>query len=270
LGLSQTQLDLLHRMLSRPEGILLVTGPTGSGKTTTLYSILQYLNAEGVNIMTLEDPVEFPMPYVRQASISDAIKMDFADGIRSMMRQDPDIILVGEVRDHATAEMAFRAAMTGHQVFSTLHSNSALRAIPRLLDLGIAPQVLAGNVIGVVAQRLVRKLCPLCKQPQRPSDEQARCLGLKEGDEVTLYRSVGCSACEFRGFKGRLAIVELLKFDAELDELVTQNAGLKSMAAHVRENGFMTMADDGLRRVRDGDTTLEEVGRVLDLTELIR
>ncbi len=268
LGLSSTQLSLLHRMLSRPEGILLVTGPTGAGKTTTLYSILHYLNAEGVNIMTLEDPVEFPMPWVRQTSISDAVKMGFADGIRSMMRQDPDIILVGEVRDQDTAVMAFRAAMTGHQVFSTLHTNSALHAIPRLLDLGIAPQLLAGNVIGVVAQRLVRKLCPQCKLPHPPSADESQCLGGGEG--VTLYRSVGCAACGFRGFKGRVAIVELLKFDAELDDLVTRQAGLKAMADHLRERGFVAMAEDGLRRVREGDTTLEEVARVLDLTEWIR
>jgi type II secretory ATPase GspE/PulE/Tfp pilus assembly ATPase PilB-like protein len=184
-----------------------------------------------------------------------------------MMRQDPDIILVGEVRDRDTAVMAFRAAMTGHQVFSTLHTNSALHAVARLLDLGITPQLLAGNVIGVVAQRLVRKLCPQCKLPHPPSTAEARTLG--HGDGVTLYRSVGCAACGFRGFKGRVAIVELLKFDAELDELVTRQAGLKAMAEHVRARGFVSMAEDGLRRVREGDTTLEEVARVLDLTELI-
>jgi type II secretory ATPase GspE/PulE/Tfp pilus assembly ATPase PilB-like protein len=194
--------------------------------------------------------------------------MGFADGIRSMMRQDPDIILVGEVRDQDTAVMAFRAAMTGHQVFSTLHTNSALHAVARLLDLGIAPQLLAGNVIGVVAQRLVRKLCPQCKQPRTPSAAEVQTWGL--GDGVTLYRSVGCTACGHRGFKGRVAIVELLKFDAELDELVTRQASLKAMAEHVRERGFVAMAEDGLRRVREGDTTLEEVARVLDLTELIR
>ena len=144
-----------------------MTGPTGSGKTTTLYSILNHLNDESVNIMTLEDPVEYPFPMIRQTSLSEAVKLDFASGIRSLMRQDPDIILVGEIRDEATAEMAFRAAMTGHQVYSTLHTNSALGAIPRLLDIGLKPDIMAGNIIGIIAQRLVRRLCPHCKAALR-------------------------------------------------------------------------------------------------------
>ena len=270
LGLSDEQFNTLQLMLSRPEGIMLVTGPTGSGKTTTLYSILGHLNQEGVNIMTLEDPVEYPMPMIRQTSLSDAVKMDFAEGIRSMMRQDPDIILVGEVRDHDTAEMAFRAAMTGHQVFSTLHTNSAIRSIPRLIDLGIKPDVLAGNVIGIVAQRLLRTLCPACKAPHDPSPIERQLLGLKPGETCQLYSPVGCPACEHLGYKGRMSILELLKFDAALDELVTQRASLKVMTDYVRQQGFVTMAEDGMRRVREGRTTIEEVGRVVDLTELIR
>jgi len=267
LGLSEPQLNLLQLMLSRPEGILLVTGPTGSGKTTTLYSILGHLNSEGVNIMTLEDPVEYPMPLIRQTSLSDAVKMDFAEGIRSMMRQDPDIILVGEVRDKDTAEMAFRAAMTGHQVFSTLHTNSAIRSIPRLIDMGIEPNVLAGNVIGIVAQRLVRALCNACKQPYDPSPVEVQLLKLKSNESAPLYRAVGCRACENRGFKGRLSIMELLKFDAVLDAMVTERASLKAMGDYLQKKGFVTMAEDGMRRVRAGMTTLEEVGRVVDLTE---
>jgi type II secretory ATPase GspE/PulE/Tfp pilus assembly ATPase PilB-like protein len=269
LGLSEQQLTLLQLMLSRPEGILLVTGPTGSGKTTTLYSILGHLNSEGVNIMTLEDPVEYPMPVIRQTSLSDAVKMDFAEGIRSMMRQDPDIILVGEVRDKDTAEMAFRAAMTGHQVFTTLHTNSAIRSIPRLIDLGIKPDVLAGNVIGIIAQRLVRTLCKACKAPYAPSPVEAQLLRLPAGETGTVYRPVGCSLCENQGYKGRMSILELLKFDADLDELVTQRASLKTMSEHLRQRGFMSMAEDGMRRVREGLTTVEEIGRVVDLTELI-
>lgn len=269
LGLSDSQVNLLQLMLSRPEGILLVTGPTGSGKTTTLYSILGHLNSEGVNIMTLEDPVEYPMPVIRQTSLSDAVKMDFAEGIRSMMRQDPDIILVGEVRDKDTAEMAFRAAMTGHQVFSTLHTNSAIRSIPRLIDLGIKPDVLAGNVIGIIAQRLVRTLCPACKALHTPSPIEAQLLKLTPGEAVNIYQPVGCPACENQGYKGRVSIVELLKFDAELDEMVTQHASLKVMGEHLRQHGFVSMAEDGMRRVRQGITTVEEVGRVVDLTELI-
>jgi len=269
LGLSDDQFNTMQLMLSRPEGIMLVTGPTGSGKTTTLYSILGHLNKEGVNIMTLEDPVEYPMPVIRQTSISDSVKMDFAEGIRSMMRQDPDIILVGEVRDHETAEMAFRAAMTGHQVFSTLHTNSAIRSIPRLVDLGIKPEVLAGNVIGIVAQRLLRTLCKACKAPHEPSPIELQLLGLKPDEPHSVYRPVGCPACEHLGYRGRISILELLKFDGALDELITQRASLKVMLDYVRQQGFVTMAEDGLRRVKEGHTTVEEVGRVVDLTELI-
>ena len=165
LGLESSQLELLKRMIARPEGIILVTGPTGSGKTTTLYSILNHINSDAVNIMTLEDPVEYPMTLIRQTSVNEAAKLDFANGIRSLMRQDPDVILVGEIRDEETAEMAFRAAMTGHQVYSTLHTNSAVGAFPRLLDIGVVPDIMAGNIIGIIAQRLVRQLCQHCRQP---------------------------------------------------------------------------------------------------------
>jgi general secretion pathway protein E/type IV pilus assembly protein PilB len=269
LGLSDNQFHTMQLMLSRPEGIMLVTGPTGSGKTTTLYSILGHLNEVGVNIMTLEDPVEYPMPVIRQTSISESVKMDFAEGIRSMMRQDPDIILVGEVRDHETAEMAFRAAMTGHQVFTTLHTNSAIRSIPRLVDLGIKPEVLAGNVIGIIAQRLLRTLCNACKAVHDLSPIELQLLGLKAGEPHLVYRPVGCPVCEHLGYKGRISILELLKFDAALDELITQRASLKVMMDYARTQGFVSMAEDGLRRVKEGLTTVEEVGRVVDLTELI-
>lgn len=268
LGLTDANLQLLQLMLSRPEGILLVTGPTGSGKTTTLYSVLGHLNNEGVNIMTLEDPVEYPMPVIRQTSISDAVKMNFSEGVRSMMRQDPDIILVGEVRDKDTAEMAFRAAMTGHQVFSTLHTNSAVRSIPRLIDLGIKPDVLAGNVIGIVAQRLIRTLCKACKAPDTPGDAEAQLLGFPADTPAVIYRPVGCAVCDQQGYKGRVSIVELLKFDTHLDELVTQRSSIKVMTDYLYSRGFTPMAVDGLRRVREGVTTLEEVGRVVDLTDL--
>lgn len=269
LGLTATQLDLMQLMLARPEGILLVTGPTGSGKTTTLYSILSHLNQEGVNIMTLEDPVEYPMPIIRQTSLSDAVKIDFAEGIRSIMRQDPDIILVGEIRDRDTAEMAFRAAMTGHQVFSTLHTNSAIRSISRLLDLGIKPDVLAGNVIGIVAQRLVRTLCPKCKRLDMASATEKRLMGNPFDEEIAIYRPVGCPDCEFLGYKGRMPIVELLKFDSGLDELISQHASLKAMTTHALERGFISMAEDGIRRVKGGLTTIDEIGRVVDLTAMI-
>lgn len=267
LGLNETALTTLQLMMARPEGILLVTGPTGSGKTTTLYSMLNYVNSESVNIMTLEDPVEYPMPMIRQTSVNVAAKLDFASGIRSMLRQDPDIILVGEVRDEDTADMAVRAAMTGHQVYSTLHTNSAVGAIPRLLDLGIVPDILAGNIIGIIAQRLVRKLCAHCKQEDKPNELESHLLGLQEGESPTIYRAVGCDHCNQFGYKGRLAITELLKVDPGMDDLIARRASRREIFDYALQHGFQPIAEDGLRRVLDGSTTLEEVSRVVDLTD---
>jgi len=267
LGLSESALTTLRLMMARPEGILLVTGPTGSGKTTTLYSMLSYVNDESVNIMTLEDPVEYPMPMIRQTSVNVAAKLDFASGIRSMLRQDPDIILVGEVRDEDTADMALRAAMTGHQVYSTLHTNSAVGAIPRLLDLGIVPDILAGNIIGIIAQRLVRRICDQCKQADIPNETETRLLGLKEAEKPTIYRATGCDHCNHFGYKGRMAITELLKVDPGMDDLIAQRASRRAIFDHAIEQGFQPIAEDGLRRVLDGSTSLDELSRVVDLTD---
>ena len=267
LGLEKNQLELLKKMIARPEGIILVTGPTGSGKTTTLYSVLNHINSDGLNIMTLEDPVEYPMTLIRQTSVNEAAKMDFANGIRSLMRQDPDIILVGEIRDEDTATMAFRAAMTGHQVYSTLHTNSAIGAIPRLLDIGIVPDVLSGNIIGIVAQRLMRRLCKHCKQPYEASAADCKLLGVDVGKAPTLHRSVGCDQCDFQGYKGRLAILEILKFDPEIDEMIAHRATTRELLKAAISRGFKTLADDAIRRALDGNTALDEVLRVVDLTD---
>ncbi|WP_300339044.1 type II/IV secretion system protein [Accumulibacter sp.] len=268
LGLAEKQLDQLKLMIARPEGIVFVTGPTGSGKTTTLYSVLNHINSESVNIMTLEDPVEYPMTLVRQTSAAESVKLDFANGIRSMMRQDPDIILVGEVRDADTAEMALRAAMTGHQVYSTLHTNSAIGAIPRLLDIGVLPDIMAGNIIGIIAQRLVRRLCLHCKIPYQAEAHEARLLGnLIDGPRPVIYRPGGCERCEFQGYRGRLAIMELLRINGDMDELIARRSTVREMRTLASRQGFATLADDGLRRVLDGSTALEEVGRVVDLTD---
>lgn len=269
LDLVKETLTALQVMLARPEGIILVTGPTGSGKTTTLYSMLNCRNDESVNIMTLEDPVEYPMSMIRQTSLNEAAKLDFANGIRSMMRQDPDIILVGEIRDEETAEMAFRAAMTGHQVFSTLHTNSALGAIPRLLDIGVKPHILAGNIIGIVAQRLVRRLCRNCKQAYAPDATESQLLGIKPGKPVLLYRENGCDACNFLGFKGRVAVIEVLKMNEELDELVARHATRKEIQAAACASGFRGLAEDGTRHVLAGMTSLSEISRVVDLTSRV-
>ena len=268
LGLAEEHLQRLKLMIARPEGIILVTGPTGSGKTTTLYSVLNHINSENIHIMTLEDPVEYPMALVRQTSIAETSKLDFANGIRSMMRQDPDVILVGEIRDAETAEMAFRAAMTGHQVYSTLHTNSAIGAIPRLLDIGVLPDIMSGNIIGIVAQRLIRRLCEHCKSPYHAEPYEMQLLGLPaDGQHPLLYRASGCDLCDYQGYRGRLAIMELLRIDAGIDQLIASRATPHEIRSRALQQGFSTLADDGLRRVLNGLTSLEEIGRVVDLTD---
>ena len=266
LRLAKDTLTTVKVMMARPEGIILVTGPTGSGKTTTLYSMLNFRNEESVNIMTLEDPVEYPMSMIRQTSLNEAAKLDFANGIRSMMRQDPDIILVGEIRDEETAEMAFRAAMTGHQVFSTLHTNSALGAIPRLLDIGVKPHILAGNIIGLLAQRLVRRLCRNCKEAYAPDETELKLLGVDGSKPILLYREQGCDACNFLGYKGRIGVLEVLKINTELDELIARNATRQELRTAAEKQGFRDLAEDAVRHVLEGTTSLAEVSRTVDLT----
>ncbi len=269
MGLRAEVQDQLKLMMARPEGILIVTGPTGSGKTTTLYSLLSHLNAEAINIMTLEDPVEYPVTMMRQTSVNDAIKVDFSNGIRSIMRQDPDVILVGEMRDRDTAEMAFRAAMTGHQVFSTLHTNSALGAIPRLLDIGISPDIMSGNIIGIIAQRLVRVLCIHCKELYAPDKDECRMLGIGFGEEHRVYRHVGCKCCNSTGYKGRMGILELLRMDREIDALIGRRIPPDEIRETAMRKGFSPLAEDGIRRVLEGYTSLPEVARVVDLTNRV-
>ncbi len=281
LGLGEADLAALKRMVERPDGLILVTGPTGSGKTTTLYSILQYLNRESVNIMTLEDPVEYPTSMIRQTSANAAARLGFADGIRSILRQDPDIILVGEIRDEDTAAMAVRAAMTGHQVFATLHSNSAVGAIPRLLDIGVRPEILAGNIIGVIAQRLVRRLCDDCKEPAEmkripPGTDfkhaPARCrqgsvpLKIRDTDErLPAYRPVGCPACAGQGYRGRMALMEILPFDPDMDELIARRGTSRELHGMAVAKGFRPLAESGKSSVIEGKTSLAEVARVVGL-----
>jgi general secretion pathway protein E/type IV pilus assembly protein PilB len=267
MNLSASAMERLGIMLARPEGILIVTGPTGSGKTTTLYSLLAQVNDETVNIMTLEDPVEYPLTLMRQTSVNEAARMDFANGIRSIMRQDPDIILVGEVRDKDTAEMAFRAAMTGHQVFTTLHTNSALGTFPRLLDIGVQPDIMAGNIIGIVAQRLVRMLCPQCKEEYVPTPEDRILLGRAAERVSYLHRPVGCKHCDNKGYKGRSAIMEVLVMDGDMDELLARRATLKELRTAAMAKGFLPLADEGVQRVIDGVTSLAEVARSIDITD---
>lgn len=267
IGLDEAALNTLKAIIAKPEGIVLVTGPTGSGKTTTLYSVLNHVNTESVNIMTLEDPVEYPIPLIRQSSVNEAAKLDFVSGIRSLMRQDPDIILVGEIRDHPTAEMAFRAAMTGHQVYSTLHTNSAIGAIPRLLDIGILPDIMAGNIIGIIAQRLVRVLCRHCKYPYHPDHTECKMLGVRHDENITIYRAAGCDVCQHQGYAGRQAIMEILRLDSDMDDLIARRASIRDLKNSALEHGFRPLAQDGIRRILQGVTSIAEVSRVVDLSD---
>lgn len=268
LGANALQHALFEKMLARPEGIIVVSGPTGSGKTTTLYAMLQHINSEAINIMTLEDPVEYPLAMVRQTSIGESAKIDYADGIRAMLRQDPDVILVGEVRDAETATMSFRAAMTGHQVFTTLHTNSAIGVFPRLLDMGISTQVLTGNIIGVVAQRLLRRLCPHCKQPTTLPEHLIKHVP-KEITSITPFESVGCQRCEFTGYRGREALFEILLVNEKMDSAIAANLSAIELRHLALEDGFRPLAFSGLERVALGYTSLDEVGRNTDLTYLV-
>lgn len=263
LGLSTAAVAELRRLAALPEGLILFTGPTGSGKTTTMYAILGMLCSEQLNIMTLEDPVEYPMPLIRQTSVGEGKGLDFANGIRSMLRQDPDVILVGEIRDAETAAMSFQAAMTGHRVFSTLHSNSSLGAIPRLTDLGVAPEILAGGFSGIVAQRLLRTLCTTCRRPLDTSGNAPAWLDAFA--TATLFEAVGCPACHFTGYRGRSAIIEILAIDPYIQDLIARRAPLAEMGKAARARGFKPLLDAGLAKVATGLSTLDELSRVVDL-----
>ncbi len=268
LGLAADTLEAIRRMARRPEGILLVTGPTGSGKTTTLYSLLSHINEEKINIMTLEDPVEYPLPMVRQSAVNPSVKLDFAAGIRSLMRQDPDVILVGEIRDRETASMAFRAAMTGHQVLSTLHTSSAVGVFSRLRDIGVPTDLIAGNLIGIIAQRLVRRLCPACRKETEVGADMAGLFGHLETPPRVIHEAGRCEACHWLGYRGRIVLMEVLPLDRELDALVARAATPHEIEALARKKGFRSLAEEGLRQVALGNTTLAEVGRVTHLQAL--
>ncbi|MBF0453834.1 MAG: type II/IV secretion system protein [Magnetococcales bacterium] len=270
IGVSAYNLDALFTLLKRPGGLVLVTGPTGSGKTTSLYSMLNHLNQEGVNIMTMEDPVEYPMPSILQTSVNPEAGLDYSAGIRALLWQDPDIILVGEVHDKETANMALQAAMTGHLVFTTLHANSTLGAIPRLMNLGASSDFIAGNINSILSQRLVRRLCKKCRTPQPVTASEAELLGLASGEKVTLYHPVGCENCYHTGYQGRLPLMEVLQVDEAFDDLVSQGATLTAFRELALSKGFRSMVEDGFEWVRAGETTLDEVGRVLDTSAHIR
>jgi general secretion pathway protein E/type IV pilus assembly protein PilB len=270
LGLNEKNLKTLKRLLKRPEGVIIVTGPTGSGKTTTLYSVLSYINSLETNIMTLEDPVEYQLPVIRQSAVREGTEMTFDRGIRTLMRQDPDIIFVGEVRDEDTAGMTIRAAMTGHQVFTTLHTNDALGAIPRLMDIGIKGPLLSGSIICCIAQRLARKLCNFCKEKYVPTEDECKVLGVDPKNPPKIYKHRGCKKCYNTGYKGRVAIYEILTIDKELDDMIYREASRKEMLNYALEQGYAPMANDGIEKILLGVTDLEEIVDTVDLTERLK
>ncbi len=266
LGFSKENMEKIDLANSKPEGIIIVTGPTGSGKTTSLYSMLNEINSVDVNIQTLEDPVEYSLPMIRQTHVREGV-LEFADGIKALLRQDPDIIFIGEVRDKTTAEMALKAAMTGHQVYTSLHTNDSFGAIPRLLDLGMKPGMLAGAITAVFAQRLARRLCSSCKVKYSPSAEECKMLGISPENVPEIYKKKegGCDMCAGAGYKGRVAVVEILLFDDELNEVVARNESKAELKALAIKKGFKSLKDDGILKVLEGITDIEAISKVVDL-----
>jgi len=276
MGLYGRGLEIVHKNIKRPNGMILVTGPTGSGKTTTLYTIMDIFNTSEVNICTVEDPIEYRMPRINQTQIYPKIGLTFATGLRSLLRQDPDIIMIGEIRDKETAEMAIHSAMTGHLVLSTLHTNNAAGALPRLLDMGAEPFLVASTVNTVIAQRLVRKLCPDCKKEYKITSEELKKLGASENfieisgqvknssisGEITLYKSGGCDHCDQEGYHGRIGIFEVLEVDEDIKKLISQKASVENIEKQARATGMETMLEDGIYKATQGVTSIEEVLRV--------
>jgi len=263
MGFHKDNLTLLKRMLKRPNGIILTTGPTGSGKTSTLYSALNYINEESIKIITVEDPVEYQLDGISQIQVKSSIGFTFANALRSILRQDPDVIMIGEIRDKETAEIAIQSALTGHLVLSTLHTNSAIGAVTRLLDMGIEYYLLKSSIIGLMAQRLARRLCEDCKEPYTPSEEEKKLYNL---DELSRYieapynpcKPKGCAKCNYTGYKGRMPIMEIVPFDDELIKRLDKNRDFKD----IRELGYRTLQDDGVIRFLEGKISLDEVIRL--------
>jgi len=264
LGFGYETLKQWRKLIAAPNGIILVTGPTGSGKSTTLYSVLQELNSDEVNICTIEDPVEFNLPWVNQFQVNEKIGFTFSAALRSLLRQDPDIIMVGEIRDSETARIAAQAALTGHLVFATLHTNDAPGAVTRLLNIGLEPYLVAASLEGVLAQRLVRKICTNCKEPYEPPANVRRAVERMAGEVETFYRGVGCSKCRNTGFSGRIGVFELLVLDDAMRDRVNAAPSINELQALAQEAGMVTLRGDGMAKVKAGITTVEEVFRVAE------
>lgn len=262
LGFSYDNLKLLKEKIRSPNGIILVTGPTSSGKNTTLYAILSELNSEEVNICTVEDPVEANISGINQFGISEAAGFTFASALRSLLRQDPDILMIGEVRDQETANIAAQAALTGHLVLSTLHTNDAPNAVTRLIDLGVAPYLVGASLVGVLAQRLVRKVCSNCKEEYEPAVSIRKVMEKALNSPTKFYRGIGCKKCRNTGYLGRIAIHELFVTTSDIQEMIAENASLRKIRELAIKNGMTSLRLDGLNKVKAGVTTIDEVLRV--------
>jgi len=264
LGLSPDRLATMEGLVSSPNGIILMTGPTGSGKTTTLYAILSSLNSPDINIITIEDPIEYQINGISQIQVNPKIDLTFARGLRSIVRQDPDVVLVGEIRDHETAEIAVQSALTGHLVFSTLHTNDSAGAITRLVDIGIEPFLISSSVIAVAAQRLVRVLCKKCREPYHPDEIMLRNIGIlpDQISEATVFRARGCEHCFNTGYRGRIGIFEILKMESQLKSLILKSFDANRIQEEAFRMNMVSLRRDGIQKVLAGTTTIEEVLRV--------
>ncbi len=259
LGLSEEDLPKVERLISKPHGIVLITGPTGAGKSTTLYAMLLKIKNPKRNIITIEDPVEYQIKGIGQIQVNPKVGLTFAAGLRSVLRQDPDVIMVGEIRDAETAEISVQAALTGHLVLSTLHTNDAPSAITRLADMGVEPFLIASTLEGVISQRLVRRVCPRCKKPYKPPKEVLEKLGLNPEGDYTFYRGEGCEHCLGTGYRGRVGLFEVLELDEDLKKLIVKTQDANEIRKLAKEKGFKTLLEDGARKVLEGVTTPEEV-----------
>jgi general secretion pathway protein E len=262
LGFPDDTLKLFNNIIDQPNGIILVTGPTGSGKTTTLYAALDKINSPDKKIITVEDPVEYQLKGINQIQVKPQIGLDFPNILRHIVRQDPDIIMIGEIRDLETSEIAIQSSLTGHLVFSTLHTNDAPSAITRLLDIGVQHYLLAATIRGILAQRLVRVNCPQCREIDVISGQNERANKLNWQNDITLYRGKGCEKCAYTGFYGRTGIYELLHIDNAIERFITKNADVNQIRDMARQNGMRTLLEDGLLKVKAGMTTINEVYRV--------
>ncbi|MFP4560586.1 MAG: type II secretion system ATPase GspE [Thiohalorhabdus sp.] len=262
LGMPESIRTRFEDLIRSPYGIFLVTGPTGSGKTTTLYAALQQVRSPEINIITVEDPVEYDLEGVGQIPVNAKTGMTFARGLRAILRQDPDVIMVGEIRDLETAEVSVQASLTGHRVFSTLHTNDAVGSITRMVDMGVEPYLVASSLLGAMAQRLVRKLCPDCRMPQEADEGERGLLGVAPGEPAVINHPVGCEACGNTGYRGRTGIYELMTVNEELRHLIHDSRGEQTLRQAAREGGMTTLREDGIRLVLAGETSLEEVLRV--------